>query len=288
MNDRSLDQLLNAWLDLGPEAAPERVGAAARLEVRSTRQLAAWIGWLQRFPIMNSTTIRYGVAAVVVVIAALLGVSYLSPNVGAPGTTAMPTPEPTAIPTPTPLGTRDPLEPGSYAVPGFSAGVTVAVPSGGWSSNDGWVVIGPRGNEEPDGMAIRFYSASNLFENPASPADGYVEVGPSGADLVQAILDHPVLEATGPTDVTIDGHEGQMVELTIPADAEMTSEGQYLLFAEPTGGQVWGWAPGQTFDLYIVEVDGERLSLDAFHFADTPEDDLAAQRAVVDSIQFDS
>src|SRR5687768_11192006 len=85
MNDRNLDHLLDAWLDLGPEAAPDRVGAAARREVRSTPQGAAWLGWLQRFPIMNSTTMRYGIAAVVVVIAALVGFSYFSPDVADPG-----------------------------------------------------------------------------------------------------------------------------------------------------------------------------------------------------------
>ena len=32
MNDRNFDQLLNAWMDLGPTTAPERVADAARLE----------------------------------------------------------------------------------------------------------------------------------------------------------------------------------------------------------------------------------------------------------------
>jgi hypothetical protein len=235
---------------------------------------------------MNSTTIRFGFAAVVIVTVALLGFSYLTPNVGAPGANPTPTPEPTAVPTPAPLGTRDPLDPGRYSVPEFSSGVSVAVTDGGWSSNDNWVLIGPRGNQAPDGMAIRFFTASNLYANPATAEDGLVEVGPSGDDLVQAILDHPVLEATGPTDVTIDGHAGQVVEVTIPADADMDPEGQFLLFADPTGGRIFGWAPGQTFDFYIVDVDGERLIFDAFHYPDTPEEDLAEQRAVIDSIRF--
>ena len=40
MNDRNFDQLLDAWMDLGPTAAPDRVADAARLEARTTRQTA--------------------------------------------------------------------------------------------------------------------------------------------------------------------------------------------------------------------------------------------------------
>jgi hypothetical protein len=188
-----------------------------------------------------------------------------------------------------PLGSRDPLPPGRYAVPGFSADVTVRISDDGWSSNDGWVLIGPRLNEEPDGMAIRFYTASGIYENPASTLDGPLDPGPSVDDLVEAIIDNPAWETSGPTDIIIDGHSGQMVELTIPDDAEMTYDDRFLIFGEPTGGgQVYGWAAGQTFDLYIIDVDGERVIVDAFHYRNTPEEDLAAQRAVVDSIRFGS
>ncbi len=289
MNDRNLDQLLDAWLDLGPDTAPDRVGGAARLEARSTRQHPAWMAWFQRIPIMNSNNLRYGVAAVVVVIAALVGFSYFSPNMGAPGTDATPTPEPTAMPTPARLGSRTPLDPGRYVVPGFSPELTVEVASEGWSSNDGWVLIGPRGNADPDGMAIRFFTASGLYENPGSPADGVLNPGPTAEDLAKAIHDHSAWEASRPRDITIDGRPGLLVELTIPADAKMTDDGRFLIFGEPAGGsQVYGWAVGQTFDLYIVDVDGERVIVDAFHYPDTPEDDLAAQRTVVDSIRFGS
>ncbi len=47
---------------------------------------------------------------------------------------------------------------------------------------------------------------------------------------------------------------------------------------------IWGWAPGQTFDWSIVDVGGQRLIIDAFHYPGTPAADLAAQQAVVDSV----
>ena len=86
MNDRNFDQLLNAWMDLGPTTAPDRVADAARLEAAATRQLPAALSrWApRRFPVMN-TTAKVILATAAVVFAALLGYNYLvAPNVGGP------------------------------------------------------------------------------------------------------------------------------------------------------------------------------------------------------------
>ncbi len=149
-------------------------------------------------------------------------------------------------------------------------------------------MIGPRGNDEPDGMAVRFYAYTlNLYTNPASVADGQLDppVGPTVDDLVEAIVGHPAWTASEPTDITIGGNPGQLVSITIPPDAEFTADDKFFLFIDAGGGQVWGWAPEQTFDLYIVDVDGVRLVIDSFHYPGTSEDDLAAQREVVDSVE---
>lgn len=287
--ERDTTRIVRSWLEEGADRIPDRVLDAVENRLPATHQRRA--GWLaRRFPIMNTTTFRYGIAAAAIVIVALLGFNYLSPNIGGtrtePTARPTPTPDPTTTPSFAPLGSQD-LDPGRYAIAGSRAGVSVAVTETGWSSSDGWVVIGPRGNQEPDGMAIRFFTATRLFQNPASATDGWVEVGTSVEDLVNAILDHPAYEASGPTSITIDGRPGQLVELTIPADAEMTEDGRFLLFGDGNG-QVWGWARGQTFDLYIVDVAGERLIFDAFHYPGTSQEDLASQRAVVESIRFAS
>ena len=281
--NRELDREVRSWLREDGHEDADRLLSEVLDQLDTTPQRHA--GWLaRRFPIVNSTRIRYGIAAAAVVVAALVGVRFLTPEPGGPGPSATPSPEATATSTPARLGTQS-LDPGRYAVPGFSAGISVAVPAGGWSSNNDWVVIGPRGNEGPNGMAIRFFMASALYADPSSRR--LLEVGPSVDDLVEAIVDHPAYEVSGPTAVAIDGFAGQMVELSIPADAELVDE-QFLIFADEDRGAVWGWSPGQTFELYIVEVNGTRLIIDAFHYPDTPESDLAALRSVVESIQFEA
>ena len=66
----------------------------------------------------------------------------------------------------------------------------------------------------------------------------------------------------------------------------MGSDGNFYLFSAEAGGEVWGWAPGQVFDLHVVDVDGMRVVIDAFHHPDTSAADLAAQQAVLDSLEF--
>jgi hypothetical protein len=237
-----------------------------------------------------------GLAAVVVVPAAIIAIALASCQAGSSEPTATSTvtvsAEPTATPDPR-LNGQEPLDPGRYQVnAGLTTGVTVAVPSG-WSASGDWVVIGPRGNDEPDGMAIRFYTIPNLAVNPLAHSEGNLDppVGPTADDMVQAIVAHPGWSASEPEDITIDGHAGQLVSITIPLDAELPVEDgghTFYFYAEPGGGGIWGFANGQTFDWYIVDVDGQRVIIDSFHYPGTPEADLAAQRTIVESVQFGS
>jgi hypothetical protein len=65
----------------------------------------------RRFPIMSSNTFRFGIAAAAIVFAALVGLRFLSPEVGEPGPSTSPTSEATATSTPGRLGTQS-LGPG--------------------------------------------------------------------------------------------------------------------------------------------------------------------------------
>lgn len=247
---------------------------------------------------MNNNIVRFAVAAAVVVLAVFLGTRFIGPNVGTgPEPTATPSPSqaaPSASAAATPLprlNGQDPLDLGRYQVnAGLSTDVTVAVPAG-WSAGGDWLVAGPV--TDPDnGITIRFYTIPNLAANPLSRAAGNLDppVGPTVEGLVQAIVAHPAWTATEPTDITIDGRAGRLVTIMIPLDAPLPADGdgEFYLYVSADGGGIYGWLPGQTFDLYIVDVDGERLIIDSFHYPGASQADLAAQRAVVESVQFGS
>lgn len=241
--------------------------------------------------LVNRTTARFGLAGAAIIVIALVGSACLprGANDGR-ATGATPTAEPSRTKT-TPLAGQPRLDPDRYAVnSGLPIGITVAVPDGGWSAGGDWVVRGPKGNEAPDGMAIRFSSVANLYKDPLAPSDGVLEppVGPTVDDLVDAIAGHPAWEAGEPADVTLDGYEGKLVRLAIPSDAEVTDSSPFYLSVDANGGQLWGWEPGQIFDTYILDVGGQRLVIQALHYPATSESDLAALGAVVNSIQLET
>lgn len=289
-NDDFIVQL-EAYLEEfeGSTPLPDHVRGTIRAQLPSTHQRPAWLP-VRRFPDMNSM-MKLSLAAVAVVVAALLGYNYLlAPNIGSPrlGDPA-PTPEPTPTPTPIALDGQDPLAAGRYQVdPALPMYVTVEVPDG-WSAGDAWVVRGPKGNAGPEGMAVRFYASNNLnlYAHPLVPGDGFMDsVGSSVSELVAAIVRHPDWIVTGTDPIAIDGYPGQVVHVTLPEGT--SDETPFYLFGDIFAGQVFGWEAGQLFDLYIVNVAGEGLIVDAFHYAGTSMEDLAAQRTVIESIQIEA
>lgn len=276
---------LRSWLREDRYEDADRVLDVVFDQIPATPQRSA--SWLaRRFPIMNSNMFRVGIAAAAVIVLAFVAVKFLpgSGSVGGPpAATATPTPEP--IGTPVPFLGSQPLSAGRYQVdPTLPMAVTVEVPDG-WSASEGWVVLGPKGNQAPDGMAIRFYTAENLFVHPLTPGDGVFDppVGPSAQDLVNAMIDHPDWATTGPDDITIDGYSGQVVHLTLPAGTSNATP--FNLFGAANDPQEWGWVAGQIFDIYVIDVGGKRLVIDAFHYPGTSAADLAAQTTVINSIQ---
>lgn len=250
---------------------------------------------------MNTTT-RYAVGAAAVALVAIISVSAMTGGTGTfgsadPTATAIPTvsPDPTVSPEPSvrALSGQTPLARGRYAVlTGIDMQVTAAV-TDNWSAVGDWAVRGPRGYEAPDGMGLRFYTVSNLLNNPSSYADGLQDppVGPTVEDLIEAIVAQEEWTSSRPTELTIGGYPAQHVRITIPDGAEFDPRddgGAFYLFQDEGAGQIWGLEVGQMFDVYVVDVDGERLVLDAFHYPGTSAADLAALQAVVDSIQISS
>jgi hypothetical protein len=289
--DRDTTRIVRSWLRAEEYESADRVLETVLSLLDTTPQRRSW--WpSRRFAQMN----RF--AQALIAVAAVLGVAFvgynlLPPTGGAGGHGAAPptsTPAPSASPTPTfPMLNAQASLDGRYTVgSGLASHVTVAVPAG-WSAGADWVLRGPKGYEAPAGMAIRFYTVQDVYKNPSDDTDGFLtpRVGPEVADLVDAIDSHPAWTATSPTDVTIDGYAGKLVQLTIPTGATLSSDGSFFLFADAGGGQIWGLVPGQTFDIRIIDVAGERIVVEAYHYPATSASDLAAQQAVVDSIRIE-
>jgi hypothetical protein len=280
--DRDTTRLVRSWLEEGVTALPDRVLDTVLDQLPATPQRRPW--WPARRSAPMSVYLKLAIAAAAAVLIFVVGRSFLpSSNVGGPASAPPPTSTPAPTASPAPLDGQESLE-GRYVVgAGLGGRVTVAVPAG-WKAGGDWVVIGPKSNEPPSGMAIRFFKADFLYKDPLDEAAGTIPVGPTVGDLAAAVASHPGWEATAVTDVTIDGLAAKHVTVTIPLDA-IISDNKFLLFGDATGGQVWGFVPGQVHELSIVEVGGQRVVIEAYHYPATAPSDLAAQRAVFDSIE---
>ena len=294
MNDRNLNQLLDAWLDEGPTAAPKRVAEAARLEVRSTRQSIPMPGWLpQRFPNMNST-MRFALAAAAVVAVALLGISFLLPdqNVG---------PQPTPTQSPVALPDTTDVEAGTtYFIdaawgPGTPR-LVLTVPSDGWSTI-GAANLGKDAIDDPrdfHDIAMTPWNVTNLMADPCrQSSEGQLDppVGPTVDDLATALQDQAGESASAPTDVTVGGYAGKRVELSLPAGLDIATceGGGFTRWAEAAtrglGGHIYG--NEQRNVVYVLDVDGLRAVIDTSYLPGTSAASLAELEQILASIRIE-
>lgn len=124
--------------------------------------------------------------------------------------------------------------------------------------------------------------------------------GDSVDDLARALAALPGLEVTAsPREVTAFDHQGMYLELTIPQLAHEPDVG----FTDCVAGYLytyrgegeWGrtverfhQGPGQILQLWILDVDGVRLLIEANRFPDSPAEDVEELQAILDSIRIES
>jgi hypothetical protein len=299
---------LEGYLDEyeGMTPLPEGIRDAVRAELPKTRQIGPLYGLMRdlNMSIQIPAPVRYGLVAAVAVAAVVLGAALLGrgPNIGG---------EPES-PTQTPLTTSSPassavsalpdgvLLPGTYSIPPqdvSSPRVLVTVPAGWYGG--GFGVNKNDSIDPPDGAGVILWGGPfNVYEDPChwSTSLPGSPTGPTVDDLVAALAAQPTREATTATDVTVGGLSGKAFELTVPADLGFdTVDG----FADCDEGEFRSWispdgityrlhqGPGQYDQLWIVDVEGSRVVVDATFYDGTPAADKSEIQAILDSIRFE-
>jgi hypothetical protein len=196
----------------------------------------------------------------------------------------------TSVPTPAapPMADGKHLPPGRYAfITGSSdfdnsQRITMDVP-GGWDGSDGHVISkGP-------GQGISTWMVRNVYADPCASTGTLLDppAGSSVDGLVAALAAQKGRHASTPTDVTLDGFTGTYMELTTPAGIDV---------ADCDGGEFRSWVdwggerntePGQRDMLWILDVDGVPLVIDAALGAETSGRDRAERIQIVESTQIE-
>ena len=227
----------------------------------------------------------YALVATLMVLAGVLAVRSLAGN-----DARQVTPGSIAPSNPAPVPSFGPMKPGTYVFspldPDFNASyrITMDIPDG-YKGYGGYAVI-----KFGEYQGISTWVVGNVYADPCHWTGTLLDppVGSSVDGLVAALASQKGRHASTPTDVTVDGFAGKYMELTVPA-------GIYL--AECDGGEFRTWLgtdggerylqPGQRDLLWIVDVDGTPLVIDAALGAGTSAQDRAERIQIVNSVRID-
>jgi hypothetical protein len=317
------DLAIAAWLvDEARDGASDRLLAATRQQIESTHQHPSW--WpARRLREMNSFA-KFAVAAAAVAVVAFVGLRLL-PDQGSVGSVPSPSASPTASPSTAPASPvaspsasnvpawfpDSELQAGTYTVAPFSpplgegvchvppqAGctenaaddairVTITVPDG-WSGIMAGIWLTASGSGPPDGASVWFGRGAWLLSDPCKLMVADVPVGPTVADFVDAVAEHPILDTTAPVDVTLAGYTGKYFDLQIPADISMCeSEPGGPPQYRPWEPGIYGQGPSQRWRVWVLDVDGVRVLVQSSDYATTTEQRRTELQAIVDSVQIE-
>lgn len=236
-----------------------------------------------------STALRLGIAAAIIVLAAVIGFSYLDNNIGSHQPEPTATPEASARPLPTNQGAV--LSPGTYFLTSFPVHLTVEVPA--YEAPAEWFAACSDGGVLEQSVCFRLTPASSvsaigfpLVDNVvADPCSGELldpPVGPTVDDLVNAIGSLEGFEMTDSQDITIDGFHGARFTLT-RVSPEVPDCG--LTWA--SGTRLNGMGSGEANLVRILDVDGVRIVLTGAYDPAAPEAELAVIQQLFSSVQIE-
>ncbi len=242
----------------------------------------------------NVTTSLSQFAAAVIGVLVVVGCSAMTstPSEGAPSSipadpSRVPAASSSAIPqeAPTSSGLRELT---CHLIGGSGPPFVVEVPASWVSFKDdcGFVTATP----EP-GVFTAGLSGWIVGQVPTHPCQNHATLTTSGEtvdELVQALVTQELRNATGPVDVTLAGHEGKYLEWSVPTDivvlddeyhVEGCDDGNFLSWLGRTGGTRYQQVGGQIDQLWVLDVEGQRVVIDASYSPDASQavrDELAA------------
>ncbi len=219
--------------------------------------------------------------------------------------TSRPTAQPASTPTPKPTphtstpgvealtaGTYPALVLGTSLYPEY----TVVVPNG-WFEQDAQFISAEAAKPV---LGLSVWAVGQVYRDPCHWQGQAFNPGPSVADLVSALVAQKTRNATKPTDVTLAGYAGKYVEWSVPADLKSSAWSEFDACDVTSGGDhnfnSWlsndgqGYryeeVPGQVDQLWVLDVDGQRLVVDATYPPGASQRQRKALEQVVNSLRF--
>ena len=182
------------------------------------------------------------------------------------------------------------LDPGKYVVDNFGA-PSSATMAPVLQVPDGYFTMDGSGVMDSQYQVVWLWNIEHVYTHPCDPGGYLKAVGPSVADLANALAAQPMREATDPVPVTIGGYDGLYVELSTPDDLSTCREGldnlgdSYNYFYSWPGRQ--DHTTGIMDLLWIVDVQGQRITFGVYyHPAAITEEQLDELKEIVTTATF--
>ena len=251
---------------------------------------------------MTANTTRAATAALLIALIAMLAAcGGSSADESSPGEKSTVASTVTSQETSLPLGSgQEELKAGTHVLdlvardqvgvgpgPAHMPRIQITLPDG-WFNYKG-VAVG-KGRKFRPKTFVFFWDVAEVYPRPCKWAfKSMIDPGRDVEGLASALAKQPLRNATAPTDTEFAGFRAKYLELSVPTniDFDDCDEG---FFESWTAN---GWAsdryqqtPGQVDRIWILDVNGERLVIDASYLPEaTPQDRTELER-VVDSIRF--
>lgn len=307
-----LDEQLTAFLGEGPTDLPDPSFDAVRDRTESTRQRVVLGPW--RVPDMNKfLAVGLGGAAVVAVL--LIGANLLGQSGNPPGGEPPPSVAPSEAPSePGPSGWTG-LEAGPFLITGDNGAldggpveVTVEIAAPGWTyaSENDYVGKNDDGLDAPDtvGAALIAWNwpagtGFNVYGDPCRWTTTTPETpATTPGEIAAAFAEQAETEATAPVDITIGGYSGMMVTVSVPMSYAQPGapreevfgdcdESLYNFYGTEQEPMRNAQGAGQVDELWILDVEGSIVILDAVYSPATPADLVDELRAMAESATFE-
>jgi len=300
--------MIRAFLNEGEEQLQDQVYDAVRADIEQKPQRVVFGPW--RTPVMNRI-VGFGLAAAAVIAAVFIGAQLLSSpaNVGGPDVEPTATPEPTASPEPTPSAEAG-IPQGPFVVTGTDVQITVNIASSGWFPLSGLDALSKDddGLDPPEAVGAALlawaWPAGTGFDVYGDPCQWSTTIPETPAttpdEIVAAFAAQASTDATAPVDVTVGGYAGKAITLNVPMSFDLPNATREEKFADcdddafafygvegETGHARNAQGAGQIDELWILDVDGSIVILDATYGSAAPAQLVDELRALAESATFE-
>jgi hypothetical protein len=162
------------------------------------------------------------------------------------------------------------------------------VPAG--YTNFGFFAIWPAVDADDDPFrALQYWTVHAVHQNPCRSSEGPTEIGGSVDDLADALTAQALTAATAPEPITLDGHDGLYLELTMPKDLapDRCQQESFVLWeGRPGDAHHTADVPGLVERLWILDVDGDRVVLATLAGVGVTAAETDELTAMVESVRF--